>query len=409
MSKLCGIDFGTSNSTIGIIKNNQAQLINIEGNSKTVPSAIFYEDEDMHTVYGKKALDYYQNHYSGRLLRSFKSVLGTSLMDDKTIIRNSKVPFTNIIQDFISHLKNQAENIENVNLDYAVIGRPINFVDNDDAKNTLAQKTLEDIAKKAGFKSVEFQYEPIAASLKYEQSLKNEELVLIIDIGGGTTDISVVNLSPEFIKIDDRSSHCLANCGVHIGGTDFDKHLSLKSFMPLLGYGQNMPKHIYHDIATWHRINNIYTQEFKRSILQHKNKLNSMYFNRLNDVIDEKLASSIAINVEQSKINLSNNDDIAVNLNYIEKGLICNTSKQNLQQAIEHDLLRIGSTIDECLSQANITKNDINSIFLTGGSSQMSLIKIYIQSLFPNTKIDNADSLSSVGTGLVLDAMKKFK
>ena len=415
MSKLCGIDFGTSNSTIGIQKNNQAELIKLEGNSSTIPSAVFYEDEENETVYGRAALRYYQEHYSGRLLRSFKSVLGTSLMEDKTLIRNAKIPFTDIIKDFIVHIKTQAELTEQQELESAIIGRPINFVDNDEVKNKLAQDTLESIAKQAGFKNVEFQYEPIAASLKYEQSLSNEELVLIIDIGGGTTDISVINLSPDFINHTDRSKHCLANYGVHIGGTDFDKHLSLESIMPLLGFKQPlsnglvMPKHIYHDMSTWHRINNIYTPEFKRSVMQFRNTLEPLYYDRLLDTIEERLASSIALTVEESKIALSNEDYVIKDLSFIEHALATTISKDNLKDSISEDLNNIGKAIDQCLLQASITKQDINSIFLTGGSSQMELIRLYVHSLFPSTKIDNSDSLSSVGTGLVLDAIRKFQ
>lgn len=414
MSNICGIDFGTSNSTIGILKNNKPELISIEYGSKTIPSAIFYEDEENETVYGSKALEYYQNHYSGRLIRSFKSILGTTLNDDKTIIRGYNKPFTEIIEDFITHLKTQAQVNENINLDYAVIGRPINFVDNDGKKNKLAQDTLEKIAKKAGFKQVEFQYEPIAASLKYEQSLTNEELVLIIDIGGGTTDISIVNLSPKFINLENRNQHCLANVGVHIGGNDFDRHLNLKSIMPLLGYtktlanGLQMPKYIYHDMATWHRINNIYTPEFKQAITGFKNNLESQYFNRLTEVINEKLASSICFIAEDSKIKLSNNDSIIQNLDFIENNLQTTITKQDLETSLNDDLESINKTINECLKQANINKNQINSVFLTGGSSQMQLVKQYISSLFPNTRIDNKDSLSSVGTGLVLHAKTIF-
>jgi hypothetical chaperone protein len=413
-NNICGIDFGTSNSTIGNFKDNKAQLIKIENNSPTIPSAVFYEEEYNETVYGRKAINYYKDNYQGRLLRSLKSVLGTSLMNDKTKVQKVNVLFTDIIYDFIKHLKDKAEHIEQANFDSVVLGRPINFVDNDEEKNKLAEQALYDIALKAGFKNIKFQYEPIAASLKYEQSLTNEELVMIIDIGGGTTDISIVNLSPSFIDIEDRSKHCLANHGVHIGGTDFDKHLSLNTAMPLLGYkqqldkGLEMPKFIYHDTATWHRINNIYTPEFKRSILSFKNVLKEPYYNRLLDVIDYKLASHIALLIEESKIELSNKPNIIKDLSIIEKDLTANITQQHLIDSIQTDLESINKAITTTLKQAQVDKQDIHSIFLTGGSSQMSLIKTYIKSIFPNTRIDNTDSLSSVGTGLVLDAVKSF-
>lgn len=415
MSKnICGIDFGTSNSTIGCLKANKPELIKIENNSKTIPSAVFYEDEYNEVVYGRKAIKYYKDNYEGRLLRSLKSVLGTSLMNDKTKVQKVNVLFTDIIYDFIKHLKTNAETIEQTNFDSVVLGRPINFVDNDEERNKLAENALHDIAIKAGFKNIKFQYEPIAASLKYEQSLTNEELVMIIDIGGGTTDISIVNLSPDFINIEDRSKHCLANYGVHIGGTDFDKHLSLNTAMPLLGYkqelskGLHMPKFIYHDTATWHRINNIYTPEFKKSVLSFKNVLKDTYYNRLLDVINYKLASHIALLIEESKIELSKQDNTIKDLSVIEKGLDITITQKHLFDSIQTDLESINNAINITLQQAQVTKDDINSIFLTGGSSQMSLIKEYIKSIFPNTKIDNTDSLSSVGTGLVLDAVKSF-
>jgi hypothetical chaperone protein len=178
--------------------------------------------------------------------------------------------------------------------------------------------------------------------------------------------------------------------------------------MPLLGSLDNMPKHIYHDLATWHRINNVYTPEFRKAIIQARSKLKPIHYTRLMNVLNERLASSIAFNVEESKIELSDNNHVVKDLSFIDNQLSTTITQDDLQHSIHNDLIRIGNTIDECLNQANVSKHDINSIFLTGGSSQMKLIKLYIQSLFPTTKIDNRDSLSSVGTGLVLDAIKRF-
>ncbi|PNB77069.1 heat-shock protein, partial [Pseudomonas sp. FW305-BF6] len=118
-----------------------------------------------------------------------------------------------------------------------------------------------DVARAIGFKDVSFQYEPIAAAFDYESTIEKEELVLIVDIGGGTSDFSLVRLSPERRGHDNRHDDILATGGVHIGGTDFDKQLSLQGLMPLFGYGSRMksgaymPTSHHMNLATWHTIN----------------------------------------------------------------------------------------------------------------------------------------------------------
>lgn len=416
MNNFCGIDFGTSNSTLGIIQNNQNLLVNLEHNHQTIPSAIFYEFDENEVVFGRKALDYYKHRYSGRLIRSFKSVLGTNLMNETTQIKFDKVSFITIIETFLQHMKNTAEKQHNVSLDSVVLGRPIHFIDNNEERDRQAEETLRQAAKNIGFKHVEMQFEPIAASLKYEQSLRSEQLVLIVDIGGGTSDISVIRLSPERSKLMDRTSDCLANAGIHIGGTDFDKSLNFSNVMPLLGYNQEridglmMPNHLYMDIAIWHRINNIYKREFILNVKSLKGRLkDSKQYDRLYSVVEKKLAFSIALLVEQAKVSLSNVDTLKYDFSFIEDGLAINFSKQDLKESIMNQLLQIGDTIDNCINIAGIKKSDIDSVFLTGGSSQMSIIKEFISQHMSGTKVDNQDSLSSVGTGLVIDASRKFR
>ncbi|MCP4355006.1 MAG: Hsp70 family protein [Proteobacteria bacterium] len=415
MNNFCGIDFGTSNSTLGIYQDNSPILVNLEHNHQTLPSAIFYEDDENEIVFGTQALDYYKHDYSGRLMRSFKSILGTSIMHDSTRINNVKVEFLTIIEIFLKHMKQTAENKHDCCLDSVVLGRPIHFIDDNKAKDAEAQAALMKAAKKAGFKNIEFQFEPIAASLKYEQSLTSEKLALIVDIGGGTSDISIIRLSPERAKKADRTSDCLANSGIHIGGTDFDKNLSLKNVMPMLGFNQllrnglTMPKHFYMDIATWHRINFIYQREFSNAVRSMKGQLKDpIQFELLHKVIEEKLAFSIASLVEEAKISLSHVDSVKYDFDFLKKGLSIDFSKDDLALSIKNQLESIDKTIDNCINDAGLMKTDINAVFLTGGSSQMQIIKRFISQKFANIAVDNQDSLSSVGIGLTLDAKRRF-
>ncbi|CAM5600915.1 Chaperone protein DnaK [Stutzerimonas stutzeri] len=153
-----------------------------------------------------------------------------------------------------------------------VLGRPVFFVDDDPQADREAAQMLAAAAHKIGFRDVSFQYEPIAAAFDYESRIEREERVLIVDIGGGTSDFSLVRLSPERRAVDDRQADILATGGVHIGGTDFDKQLSLHGVMPLFGYGSRMksdapmPTSTHLNLATWHTINAVYAPASQRAL-----------------------------------------------------------------------------------------------------------------------------------------------
>ena len=192
-------------------------------------------------------------------------------------------------------------------------GRPVRFVDDDDAADTRAQSVLETIARRVGFREVAFVYEPIAAAHHYEQTIEREELVLVADIGGGTSDFSVIRLGPQHRGRADRSQDVLATAGVRIGGTDFDSALNLAAVMPLLGLGTQlveknlpMPNALYHELATWATINFAYTYKNEREIADlvalagEPEKVE-----RLLTVVQQRLGHRLAFAVEDAKIALS--------------------------------------------------------------------------------------------------------
>src|SRR5690606_38738291 len=223
--------FGTSNSTVGIVKNGTPQLVALEKGQVTLPSAIFYNFEDNQTYYGRHAISEYMETVDGRLMRALKSVLGTSLINTKTQVKARSMGFTDILGEFIGHLKSHLDHAQGGNVEHVVFGRPVYFVDGNETADQSAQNQLEAIALEQGFKEIAFQFEPIAAALNYEQSVKKEELALIADIGGGTSDFSIIRVSPDRAGVSDRKGDILANTGVHIGGTDFDRLFSLAHVM----------------------------------------------------------------------------------------------------------------------------------------------------------------------------------
>ncbi|HAF92594.1 MAG TPA: heat-shock protein, partial [Pseudomonas sp.] len=239
-ARACGIDFGTSNSTVGWWRPGQDPLIALEGEEPTLPSVVFFNLEERRPVYGRQALAEYLEGYEGRLMRSLKSLLGSKLLKSETTVLGSAMPFRDILGLFLGTLKTRAETAAGRSFEQVVLGRPVFFVDDDPQADREATEMLEAAARKLGFSEVSFQFEPIAAAFDYESRISREERVLIVDIGGGTSDFSLVRLSPERRVLDDRQADILATGGVHIGGTDFDKQLSLAGVMPLFGYGSRM-------------------------------------------------------------------------------------------------------------------------------------------------------------------------
>ncbi|MBS0244694.1 MAG: Hsp70 family protein, partial [Proteobacteria bacterium] len=265
MSAACGIDFGTSNSSIGVSGANGPRLLPIQGGATSVPTALFFNFDDNTTSFGQEALDHYFAREPGRYLRAIKSVLGTKLYEEATQIKYKRYAFGEIIAAFLRFLREAAGRELGELPTRVVLGRPAFFVDDDETADQAAQGQLEAAARAAGFGEIAFQFEPIAAALDYEQQVTAEEIALVADIGGGTSDFSVVRVSPERAKASDRRKDILGYTGVHIGGTDFDRQLALSSVMPALGHrspllrkGLETPSWYYHDLATWHRIHYLY-------------------------------------------------------------------------------------------------------------------------------------------------------
>jgi hypothetical chaperone protein len=239
-----------------------------------------------------------------------KSLLGTSLIDGQTEVGGRALPFRMLLAQFIGELK-RAERAAGREFSSAVFGRPVHFIDDSKENDQLAQDTLAEIARSVGFKDIAFQFEPIAAAFDYESQIDREELVLIADIGGGTSDFSLVRLSPERAK-SERRDDILANGGVHIGGTDFDKYLSLSSIMPLLGYGSRLrnnsevPSSYYFNLATWHTINQVYTKKMwtqLSDLIRDSDEQEKLH--RLQRLIDERAGHWLAMKAEEGKIALS--------------------------------------------------------------------------------------------------------
>lgn len=417
MHSFCGLDFGTSNSTVGIRINNSNRLVPLENNKSAIRSAIFCDAEQKTWEFGQNGIDQYLEGGPGRLMMALKSVLGTSLINDKTLIFNEYVSYADILGYFIKYIKTKAENALGDSLTQVVLGRPVRFDDNDIEKDQLAQDTLESIARNLGFKDISFQYEPIAAALSYETTIQKEQLAMIIDMGGGTSDFTIIKLHPNN-KALDRTSDVLANCGIHIAGTDFDKKLSLQAVMPLLGMGSMMrgvsndievPVMYYHDLTTWHTLQNLYDAK----TISHVRSMQTTSYQkhlieRLINVLRRRSGHHILDSVEHTKQKLSDLTETVLDLEFIESDLQTMLTQEILNSTIEDLLEKIIQRIKETVQIANVDFADIHAIFYTGGSTKIPIVRNRINELFPAATIVQGDAFGSVGLGLTIDAQRKY-
>jgi hypothetical chaperone protein len=415
MANACGVDFGTSNSTVGWVRPGQATLLALEDGKATLPSVVFFNADDDQVRYGRAALADYLEGYEGRLMRSLKSLLGTSLMDGQTEVAGRSLPFRQLLAHFIGELRRRAQQQAGREFTSAVFGRPVFFVDDDPAADRLAEETLAEIARAAGFKEIGFQYEPIAAAFDYESRIDREELVLIADIGGGTSDFSLVRLGPARAGRSDRRDDILATGGVHIGGTDFDKYLSLASVMPLLGYGSTLvsgapvPSSYYFNLATWHTINQAYTRKSSAQLEDlARDAAEPAKLARLRNLIDERAGHWLAIQVEDAKIGLSAAPGVELDLDRLTPPERLQVERAVFESAIAGLVDQVGATVQGLLAEAGVAPERVDTVFFTGGSSGVASLRERIAAIVPQARRVEGDLFGSIGSGLAIDAARKF-
>jgi hypothetical chaperone protein len=411
----CGLDFGTSNTTLGTIINKVPELAALEAEHTTIPSAIFYA-ADGAVVIGRKAIEAYVDGVPGRLMRSLKSVLGTALIDETTKVGRERASFRNVIAYYLGAIKRRAEQVTGRELRNLVHGRPVHFVDNAPEADRKAEATLRGIARDIGFSDVTFQFEPIAAALEYERQIVAEEIALIADIGGGTSDFSIVRLSPERHLQVDRRADILANDGVRIGGTDFDRQLSLGVVMPLLGYrsamkraGLDVPSGYFHDLATWANINRMYEPKVMSELRQVRQEaMQPELLDRLVSVLDEQRGHTLAMEIEGAKIALSDAPRASIPLEWIQPDLDVGVTRKELVSHTRQLARRIGARIEICLDQARLDADDIDAVFLTGGSARLPHVRKAITTMLPSARTVDGDTFGAVGKGLTIEAARRY-
>jgi hypothetical chaperone protein len=404
-----GIDFGTSNSAVSWAQgSDSAQLIALEGEATTLPTALFFDAETHTTHVGREALAMYLAGHDGRLMRSLKSLLGSPLLLERTSVNHQLVSFQDIIGLFLAELVARARAHLGGLPRRLVLGRPVHFVDDDPQKDALAQTMLLQAAEKLGFEDIAFQLEPIAAALDYERRLQQDRTVLVVDIGGGTSDFTVVRLGPQRRQKADRQSDILATTGVHIGGTDYDKQLSLAKLMPLLGYkhtgpdGREVPSRPFIDLSTWHLI---HWQQSPKAIREAQtlrvNFSEAQRHDRLMKVLREQLGHGLAHTVEQAKIACSNGATLQnMDLSLVEAGLSAQMGVHDLAAHLQSLLAQVVACAQDCVREAELKPSQIDAVYLTGGSSALAPFQQALREAFAQADVVTGDLFGGVASGL---------
>lgn len=415
-----GLDFGTTNSAISVLgADGKARVlpINLKG-GQILKSVLFFPYGSKKVYIGQEAIEkYIASGMKGRLIQSIKSALA----DEKftgTIINGEKRQLEDLIAYIVSFLKKKADELVKQKIDRIVLGRPATF-SNDPKKEQLAREKLTLAAQKAGFREISFQLEPIAAAFHYEASLKQPETVLVADLGGGTSDFTLMNLSPHRIKLTERDSDILTTNGVYLGGDNLDARIMWKKVVKHFGAeahyksGSNMlhvPHRIIGSICDWRRLSFLrddrVEQELIRMLLQSADDTEAIA--RLQSLIDNNLGFSLAQSVEAAKCKLSNNERTTISFSEDRISVSEEITRDEFEEAIQDELEKIRDCLDKLLSSSGLTPSSINTVFLTGGTSYVPAVKKLFEEEIGASKVVQGDAFVSVAAGLALSSKLFF-
>jgi hypothetical chaperone protein len=443
---MIGFDYGTSNCAVGVMENNTPKILSLGNHGRYVASTLYAPSRDIivnwlhkHLTeaeqvnfrqqrqrqlqrgqnalrdleldgystglsFGQQALDsYLQEPDEGYYIKSPKSFLGaTGLMPQQIEL------FEDIVASMMSNIKTLAEATLGQTISQAVIGRPINFQGlQSEESNRQAIDILIKAAKRVGFKDVDFQFEPVAAGFEYEERLTTETKVLVVDIGGGTTDCSMLLMGPKQATQTDRSKHFLSHSGERVGGNDFDIALALKRFMPSFGLnsqlktGKPMPVNSFWQAMAINNINDqteFYSSANERVIQQLiRDSEQPALISRLLTIQQQRLSYRMVNAAEQSKIALTDNERHQTDLFDIDTDLSITLERSHFSTACQRELMSVAGLLKDAITQADCLPD---VVFVTGGAAKSPVINQFLQQQFKQTPIVVGDHFGSVTSGL---------
>ena len=414
--KHVGLDFGTANTSVAVNSDGQTSVLNLEGQGDSIPSTLFFGFDDDYIEFGEAAFERYYFGDRGRFLRSFKSALGTSTIDHTIRVKLNTYSIKDIIQQYIGEVLARSEEMLGSQIKNLVVGRPVSFVDDNPQADKLAQDALQDVVSNLGVENIEFQLEPIAAALNYGVTVRGEEMVLVIDIGAGTADFSVVKFLSDG-SAENLESQVIANCGIHIGGNDFDKQIALHRVMKFFGYQQHYKRRpelevansYFFNASSWHQIDLLYDRKVINALNELKPQvMNPETFTRFIELIESRQPHKVLGAVEKTKRQFASSDQALIELPFVGDGLniaMTGVDFQLVSQSMCDDIIR---TANQAIANAGLVKADIDTVYVTGGSMGITHLHNMVLAEYPDSKVIDGDRSTAVARGLALDAQRKF-
>ena len=436
-----GMDFGTTNSGMSVYDGNKLSLIPLDPANRNphVARTALYITNDSYVHIGRGATDtYYEQNlnrpskfemvrvgeieqtfaelptfirdvyinkdiYSpGRLFLSFKMGLSSPNYVG-TIVGNHYYFLEDIIATYLFTAKYRAEQFLDKQLDTIVLGRPVRFSDDPD-HNEFAKERLIQAAFRAGWKRVYLQYEPIAAAHYYETTINTQQNVLIFDFGGGTLDMSIVQVGGR------EKSRVIANNGIPIAGDTFDRHIVRAKYPAHFGEGSTymvgkselpVPSALYEAFSDWQTLLTLQlpenietlrkiekTSRVPRKIKNFQTLITGQYGLKMFDI------------AEQAKRRLSEKLSARIDIKSDDLLVMDKITRGEFESLIRSDVRAISARLDDLLEEADMHPDEIDAVIRTGGSSQIPMFVEMLESRFGADKVSDIDAFASVTSGL---------
>jgi hypothetical chaperone protein len=337
----------------------------------------------------------------GRLLQYLKTALRKDNYQGTQIFERY-YSVGDLAKTYLSLLKKRAEDVLGETIDAVTLGRPVKFSEHPE-QDHKAQETLRQAAHEAGFKEVDFELEPIAAALDYEQSMTKPQNVVIFDFGGGTLDIAVMRLG------DAKSRKVYASGGVDIAGSDFDRTIIEKRMLAHFGFGK--VKHhpeimdMIHAIPDWMALPELGTP-INRNILEKaiQAKVAPVRLKALEGLIYNDLAFTFYNRVEAGKIALSKDGATVISLEDKDIALWELYARAQFESDIQHYVTDVEKVLLDTIAKSGLDVAEIDAVVKTGGSSNIPLFTGMLARLFGKEKVKESNAFSSVVAGLAIKA-----
>ncbi|MBP9677038.1 MAG: Hsp70 family protein, partial [Anaerolineaceae bacterium] len=348
MSKVIGIDLGTTNSVVAVMEGGEPTVISTQEGGRLTPSVVGFSKSGERLVGQLAKRQAISN--PDRTVSSIKRHMGT---DYKVTIDDKKYSPEEISAMILQKLKEDAEKYLGEKITQAVITVPAYFSDSQ-------RQATKDAGKIAGLEVLRIINEPTAAALAYGIDKTNDHTVLVYDLGGGTFDVSILEMGDGVFEVK------ATNGDTHLGGDDFDE-----------------------------RIMNWMIGEFKKET-------------GIDLSVDRMALQRLREASEKAKVELSGVLTTNINLPFITAGadgpkhLDMNLTRAKFDELTADLVERTMGPTRKALSDAGLTSNDIEKVILVGGSSRIPAVQDAIKKILgkePHRGV-NPDECVAVGAAI---------